>query len=136
MSEAVINLQYREGELENLLKVRNGFVDLIEQYSVESAVLNRSKMLGSIFDTVFFIGICNLREHMPSVKDVYLNVGESRNRSLRNLELLEEMKVVTRVHDTNDSRVKRLSLTDTFRRDFEIFVEQLVDSRKPAVEAT
>lgn len=134
MPEAVINLQYREGELENLLKVRNGFVDLIEQYSVESAVLNRSKMLGSIFDTVFFIGICNLREHMPSVKEVYLNVGDSRNGSLRNLELLEEMNVVTRVHDTDDSRVKRLRLTDTFRKDFEIFVEQWVDSRKPSVE--
>jgi hypothetical protein len=136
MSEAVISLQYREGELENLLKVRNGFVDLIEHYSIESAVLNRSKMLGSIFDTVFFIGICNLREHMPSVKEVYLNVGESRNRSLRNLELLEEMKVLIRVHDTKDSRVKRLRLTDTFRRDFEIFVEQWVDSRKPPVETT
>lgn len=135
MPEEVINLQYREGELENLLKVRNGFVDLIEKYSVESGVLNRSKMLGSIFDTVFFIGICNLREHKPSVKEVYLNVGESRNRSLRNLELLEEMKVVTRVHDTNDSRVKRLGLTDTFRRDFDIFLEQWVDSRKPSVES-
>ncbi len=135
MPEEIINLQYREGELENLLKVRNGFVDLIEKYSVESGVLNRSKMLGSIFDTVFFIGICNLREHKPSVKEVYLNVGESRNRSLRNLELLEEMKVVTRIHDTNDSRVKRLSLTDTFKSDFEIFLEQWVDSRKPSVES-
>jgi len=135
MPVEVINLQYREGELENLLKVRNGFVDLIEKYSVESGVLNRSKMLGSIFDTVFFIGICNLREHKPSVKEVYLNVGESRNRSLRNLELLEEMKVVTRVHDTNDSRVKRLGLTDSFRRDFESFLEQWVDSRKPSVES-
>lgn len=136
MPEAVINLNYREGELENLLRVRNGFVDLIEKYSVESLVLNRSKMLGSIFDTVFFIGICNLREHMPSVKETYLNVGESRNGSLRNLELLEEMNVVSRVHDSNDSRVKRLRLTDTFRRDFEIFVEQWVDSRKPSVETT
>ena len=135
MPVEVINLQYREGELENLLKVRNGFVDLIEKYSVESGVLNRSKMLGSIFDTVFFIGISNLRNHMPSVKEVYLNVGESRNRSLRNLELLEEMKVVTRVHDTNDSRVKRLGLSDSFRRDFESFLEQWVDSRKPSVES-
>ncbi len=135
MPEEVIKLHYREGELENLLKVRNGFVDLIEKYSVESGVLNRSKMLGSIFDTVFFIGICNLREHKPSVKEVYLNVGESRNRSLRNLELLEEMEVITRVHDTHDSRVKRLSLTETFRRDFEIFLEQWVDSRKPLVES-
>ena len=131
----IINLQYREGELENLLKVRNGFVDLIEKYSVESGALNRSKMLGSIFDTVFFIGISNLRGHKPSVKEVYLNIGESRNRSLRNLELLEEMKVVTRVHDTKDTRVKRLSLTETFRRDFEIFLEQWVDSRKPTVES-
>lgn len=136
MQDEVINLQYREGELENLLKVRNGFVDLIEQYSVASAILNRSKMLGSIFDTVFFIGICNLRDHMPSVKEVYLNVGESRNRSLRNLELLEEMNVILRVHDTKDSRVKRLRLTDAFRRDFEIFVEHWVDSRKPPIEAT
>ncbi len=134
MPEEVIKLQYREGELDNLLKVRNGFVDLIEKYSVESGTLNRSKMLGSIFDTVFFIGICNLREHKPSVKEVYLNVGESRNRSLRNLELLEEMKVLTRVHDTKDTRVKRLSLTDTFKTDFEVFLEQWVDSRKPSVE--
>ncbi len=135
MQEAVMELQYREGELENLLRVRDSFVNLIEQYSVESTVLSRSKMLGTMFDTVFFIGICNLREHMPSVKEVYLNIGESRNKSLRNLELLEEMKIVTRVHDSNDSRVKRIRLTDTFRTDFEIFVEQWVDSRKPSVES-
>jgi hypothetical protein len=136
MPEENINLHYREGELENLLNVRNGFVDLIEKYSIELGLLNRSRMLGSIFDTVFFIGICNLREHMPSVKEVYLNIGESRNRSLRNLELLEEMKVVLRVHDTNDSRVKRISLTDTFRSDFDVFVEKWIDSRKPPIEAT
>ena len=130
MPEAVMELQYREGELENLLRVRDRFVDLIEQYSVGSIALSRSKMLGTIFDTVFFIGICNLREHMPSVKEVYLNIGESRNRSLRNLELLEEMKIVSRVHDTDDSRVKRIRLTDKFREDFEVFVEQWVDSRK------
>ena len=135
MQEAVMELQYREGELENLLRVRDSFVNLIEQYSVESTVLSRSKMLGTMFDTVFFIGICNLREHMPSVKEVYLNIGESRNKSLRNLELLEEMKIVTRVHDSNDSRVKRIRLTDTFRTDFDIFVEQWVDSRKPSVES-
>ena len=125
-----MELQYREGELENLLRVRDRFVDLIEQYSVGSIALSRSKMLGTIFDTDFFIGICNLREHMPSVKEVYLNIGESRNRSLRNLELLEEMKIVSRVHDTDDSRVKRIRLTDKFRDDFEVFVEQWVDSRK------
>lgn len=130
MPEAVMELQYREGELEKLLRVRDRFVDLIEQYSVGSIALSRSKMLGTIFDTVFFIGICNLREHMPSVKEVYLNIGESRNRSLRNLELLEEMKIVSRVHDTDDSRVKRIRLTDKFRDDFEVFVEQWVDSRK------
>ena len=130
MPEAVMELQYREGELENLLRIRDRFVDLIEQYSVGSIALSRSKMLGTIFDTVFFIGICNLREHMPSVKEVYLNIGESRNRSLRNLKLLEEMKIVSRVHDTDDSRVKRIRLTDKFREDFEVFVEQWVDSRK------
>jgi hypothetical protein len=131
----MIKIVYREGELENLLSVRNNFVDLIEQYSDKSHELNRSKMLGSIFDTVFFIGICNLREQMPSVKEVYLNVGDSRNKSLRNLELLEEMKIVSRQNDQEDSRVKRVRLTDNFRNDFEIFVKQWVDSRQPAVES-
>ena len=135
MQEAVMELQYREGELENLLRVRDNFVDLIEQYSIGSTTLSRSKMLGTMFDTVFFIGICNLRKHMPSVKEVYLNIGESRNRSLRNLELLEEMQIVSRLHDTDDSRVKRIKLTDKFRNDFEIFVEKWVDSRKPSVES-
>jgi hypothetical protein len=131
----MIKIVYREGELENLLSVRNNFVDLIEQYSDKSHELNRSKMLGSIFDTVFFIGICNLREQMPSVKEVYLNVGDSRNKSLRNLELLEEMKIVSRQNDQEDSRVKRVRLTDNFRNDFEIFVKQWVDSRQPGVES-
>jgi hypothetical protein len=126
---------YREGELENLLRVRNRFVDLIEQYPTESTTLSKSKMLGTIFDTVFFIGISNLRNHMPAVKEVYLNVGEPRNKSLRNLELLEEMKIVIRIQDTNDSRVKRVKLTEKFRNDFEIFVTQWVDSRKPRDES-
>ncbi len=130
-----MEFNYREGELENLLKVRDRFVDLLGLYSVQSTTLSRSKMLGTMFDTVFFIGISNLREHMPSVKEVYLNVGEERNKSLRNLELLEEMKIVSRVHDANDSRVKRVKLTEKFREDFEIFVSQWVDSRKPQAES-
>ncbi len=130
-----MDFNYREGELENLLRVRDRFVDLIEQYAVESVSLSRSKMLGTMFDTVFYIGISNLRDHMPSVKEVYLNVGEARNKSLRNLELLEEMKIVVRLHDTDDSRVKRVSLTDKFKIDFEVFVEKWVDSRKPHAES-
>jgi len=126
-----MELNYREGEIENLLRVRDRFVDLIGQYSNDSTTLSRSMMLGTMFDTVFFIGISNLRSHMPSVKEVYLNVGEPRNKSLRNLERLEEMKIVMRIHDANDSRVKRIKLTDRFRDDFESFVTQWVDSRKP-----
>jgi DNA-binding MarR family transcriptional regulator len=128
--DSIIKLHYREGELENLLRVRDKFVDLIQQYSNDENVLGRSKLLGSIFDTVFFIGISNMREHMPSVKEVYLNVGESRNASLRNLELLEELHIVTRIHDPDDSRVKRTKLTETFGKDFEAFIEAWVNSRK------
>ena len=135
MTDSVLKITYREGELENLLRVRDRFVDLIVQYSVDSTTLSRSKLLGTIFDTVFFIGICNLREHMPSVKEVYLNTGESRNSSLRNLELLEELNIVVRVTDTEDSRVKRIRLTDKFKSDFESFVEKWVDSRKQPVES-
>jgi DNA-binding MarR family transcriptional regulator len=134
MPDSTVNLHYREGELENLLRVRDKFVDLIQQYSDEASVLSRSKLLGSIFDTVFFIGICNMREHMPSVKEVYLNVGESRNASLRNLELLEDLNIVTRIHDSEDSRVKRTKLTDLFGKDFEVFIEAWVDSRKSPAE--
>jgi hypothetical protein len=130
-----MNLHYREGELENLLRVRDKFVELIEQYSVRSIPLSKSKMLGTIFDTVFFIGICNLRTHMPSVKEVYLNVGDSRNKSLRNLEMLEEMHIVERVNDKNDSRVKRIKLTEKFGEDFEVFVVKWVDSRKSLIES-
>lgn len=133
--DSVLKITYREGELENLLQVRDRFVDLIVQYSVESTSLSRSKLLGTIFDTVFFVGICNLREHMPSVKEVYLNTGEARNSSLRNLELLEELNIVVRITDTEDSRVKRVRLTDKFRSDFESFVEKWVDSRKQIVES-
>ena len=133
---SIKKIVYREGELEKLLSVRNNFVDLIDQYSEKPNNLNRNKLLGSIFDTVFFIGICNLRKHMPSVKELYLNVGDSRNKSLRNLELLEEMGIVKRESDKNDSRVKRIRLTDNFRSDFERFVEQWIDSRAEAVEST
>ncbi|MGB1799892.1 MAG: hypothetical protein ACPHLK_03575 [Gammaproteobacteria bacterium] len=127
--------KYRDGELENLLKVRNKFVELIECYSTDSIKLSKNKTLGTIFDTVFFIGISNLREHMPSVKEVYLNVGEARNKSLRDLELLEEMKVVTRVQDEKDSRVRRVKLMDDFKQDFDLFVSLWVDSRKPHAES-
>ena len=128
--DSIVKLHYREGEMENLLRVRDKFVDLIQRYSDETNVLSRSKLLGSIFDTVFFIGICNMREQMPSVKEVYLNVGESRNASLRNLELLEELHIVTRIHDPEDSRVKRTKLTEQFGKDFEVFIEAWVNSRK------
>lgn len=135
MQDSIVKIVYREGELENLLRVRNNFVDLIEQYSDGTNALNRSKLLGSIFDTVFFIGICNLREHKPSVKEVYLNVGDSKNSCLRNLELLEELKIVIRVQDSGDSRVKRIALTEQFRKDFEVFVSKWIDSRKNPVES-
>ena len=133
--QPIKKIVYREGELEKMLTVRNKFVDLIDQYSSQANVLSRSKLLGSIFDTVFYIGICNLRKHMPSVKEVYLNVGDSRNKSLRNLELLEEMAIVFRDSDKNDSRVKRVQLTEKFRHDFEIFVEQWLDSREAVTES-
>ena len=133
--ESIKKIVYREGELEKLLNVRNNFVELIAQYSDKTNAINRSKLLGSIFDTVFFIGICNLRKHMPSVKEVYLNVGDSRNKSLRNLELLEEIKIVQRDNDENDSRVKRIRLTDSFGIDFERFVEQWLDSRETIIES-
>lgn len=130
-----MEIKYRQGELENLLKVRDRFVDLIEDYTSESIVLSKSKMLGTFFDTVFFIGISNLREHMPSVKEIYLNVGEPKNKSLRNLELLEEMKIVTRIHDDKDSRVKRVRLTTKFKNDFDAFITQWVDSRDTKLES-
>lgn len=134
-TEAMTEFIYREGELENLLRVRNRFVDLVKQYSTESTTLSKNKLLGTIFDTVFFIGISNLRNHMPAVKEIYLNVGEPRNKSLRNLELLEEMEIIERMHDVDDSRVKRVKLTDKFRIDFEDFVSHWVDSRNPKTES-
>jgi len=123
------DFKYRDGELENLLNLRNKFVELIECYSTDSITLSKNKTLGTLFDTVFFIGISNLRNHMPSVKEVYLNVGEARNKSLRDLELLEEMKIVIRVQDEKDSRVRRVKLMDKFKEDFDLFVSLWVDSR-------
>ena len=55
---------------------------------------------------------------MPSVKEVHLNVGESRNESLRSLELLEELHIVNRIHDPDDSWVKRIRLTEKFGKDY------------------
>lgn len=123
---------FRDGELENLLRVRDRFVEMLGKYSKDQVELDRGKLLGTIFDTVFFVGICNLRDNMPSMKEVYLNTNESRNRSLRCLDLLEQMNVVVRVTDSIDTRVKRISLSDEFKKDFELFIEQWVDSRKPA----
>ncbi len=122
---------YRDGELENLLKVRERFVEMLGKYSNGQAELDRSKMLGTMFDTVFFVGICNLRDKMPSMKEVYLNTNESRNRSLRCLEALEQMNVVVRITDQIDTRVKRISLSEAFKEDFEEFIEHWVDSRRP-----
>ena len=126
--------KYRDGELENLLRVRERFVALVSKYAEANKELDRSKLLGTIFDTVFFVGICNLREHMPSMKEVYLNTGESRNRSLRNLELLEEINVIERVTDSKDTRVKRIRLSNDFRNDFDSFVENWIDSRNALME--
>ncbi|MEM7027361.1 MAG: hypothetical protein AAF410_03935 [Pseudomonadota bacterium] len=126
--------KYRDGELENLLRVRERFVALVGKYAEANKELDRSKLLGTIFDTVFFVGICNLREHMPSMKEVYLNTNESRNRSLRNLELLEQINVVVRVTDKRDTRVKRIKLSDEFRSDFDSFVENWIDSRNTLME--
>ena len=126
--------KYRDGELENLLRVRERFVALVSKYAEANKELDRSKLLGTIFDTVFFVGICNLREHMPSMKEVYLNTGESRNRSLRNLELLEEINVIERVTDSKDTRVKRIRLSNDFRNDFDSFVENWIDSRNTLLE--
>ena len=126
--------KYRDGELENLLRVRERFVALVSKYAEANKELDRSKLLGTIFDTVFFVGICNLREHMPSMKEVYLNTGESRNRSLRNLELLEEINVIDRVTDSKDTRVKRIRLSNDFRNDFDSFVENWIDSRNTLLE--
>ncbi len=127
--QPVLKIKYREGELENLLRVRDKFVTLMEQYADDTHTSNRGKLLGSIFDTVFFIGVSNLRDHAPCVKEVYLNIDESRNRSLRDLELLESWNIIKRFTDVGDSRVKRLCLTEKFRIDFENFIEQWVDSR-------
>ncbi len=134
MTDSLQKITYRDGELENLLRVRDRFVDLIGRYDETHADLDRGKLLGTIFDTVFFIGICNLREHMPSMKEVYLNTNDSRNRSLRNLELLEKMGIIKRITDLTDTRVKRVTLTDSFKEDFEVFVEQWIDSRKTVFE--
>lgn len=136
MTTTLNRITYREGELENLLKVRDRFVEMLGKYSKGQVELDRSKLLGTIFDTVFFVGICNLRDKMPSMKEVYLNTNESRNRSLRCLELLEQMNVVIRVTDQTDTRVKRISLSDIFKDDFKLFVEQWVDSRKPSTNET
>lgn len=126
--------KFRDGELENLLRVRDRFVALVGKYAETNKELDRSKLLGTIFDTVFFVGICNLREHMPSMKEVYLNTNESRNRSLRNLELLEQINVIERVTDSKDTRVKRIKLADEFRNDFDSFVENWIDSRNSLME--
>lgn len=136
MTTTLNRIKYREGELENLLKVRDRFVEMLGKYSEGQVELDRSKLLGTIFDTVFFVGICNLRDKMPSMKEVYLNTNESRNRSLRCLELLEQMNVVVRVTDAKDTRVKRISLSEEFKNDFKLFVEQWVDSRKPSTNET
>ena len=111
MTDPIITIQYRGGEIENLLRVRDKFVELLEKYSQGSNSLPRSKMLGPVFDTIFHIGICNMREHLPSMKEIYLDVGESRNASLRHLSLLEELKIIERVSSAEDSRVRQVKLT-------------------------
>lgn len=129
MEDSNEKIQYRGGELENLLQVRDKFVLLLEKYTQESKKLTKSKMLGTIFDTIFHIGICNMREHLPSIKEIYLSVGESRNTTLRQLDFLEDLKIITRVTDPDDSRVKRIRLSENFRLYFDEFVQAWVDSR-------
>jgi len=129
MEDTNEKIQYRGGELENLLQVRDKFVLLLEKYTKDSKKVTKSKMLGTIFDTIFHIGICNMREHLPSIKEIYLSVGESRNTTLRQLDFLEDLKIITRVTDPDDFRVKRIRLSENFRLYFDEFVQAWVDSR-------
>ena len=129
MDDSYRKIQYREGELENLLKFRNKFVHLLEPYIQDSKNMSKGKMLGTIFDTIFYIGICNMRAYFPSVKEIYLSVEEIRNTTLRQLDFLEEHKIITRIQDQTDSRIKRVKLTEMFQNDFEQFMETSIDTR-------
>ncbi|MFT5395989.1 MAG: DNA-binding MarR family transcriptional regulator [Gammaproteobacteria bacterium] len=130
MDDSSFKIQYREGELENLIRVRNKYVELIENYISESKNISKNKLLGTLFDTVFYIGICNMRGHSPSVKEIYLSIQEERNTSLRQLEILEQSNVINRISDSSDSRIKRIHLTDKFRKDLEKFIDEWIDPRK------
>jgi DNA-binding MarR family transcriptional regulator len=121
---------YRTGELERFLQVRSKFVRLLEKYDQDNSILSRSKILGSMFDTVFYIGLCNLRQYSPSIKEIYLDIGESRNMVLRQLKLLSELKVVESTADSSDSRVRRVSLTSDFRSDFRSFIDNWIVLRE------
>jgi DNA-binding MarR family transcriptional regulator len=126
MSEPINLFNYRAGELERFLKIRSKFVILLDKYDQGDTMLSRSKILGGLFDTVFYIGLCNLRNHLPSIKEIYLDIGESRNIVLRHLKLLTEMKVVESTTDGSDSRVRRISLSDEFRNEFKTFVDDWI----------
>lgn len=130
MNSSPLKIQYREGELENLLLVRNKYILLLENYIKDFERISKSKLLGTMFDTVFYIGICNMREYAPSVKEIYLSVNEARNTSLRQLDILEESNIIMRISDNEDSRIKRIKLTDKFHDDFEKFIDAWVDPRK------
>lgn len=122
-------VKLREDELDIFFKYRSQFLELMSSYASRSGVeIDRNKIFGVLYDTIFFVGICSLRQVVPSMKDIYLEVGESRSASLRHVEYLDSIGVFERHNDTTDTRRKCVSLSDEFSIDFKDFIETWLDT--------
>jgi len=122
-------VKIREGELASFFSHRTQFFELMQSYaSPHGKKADRNKIFGVFYDTIFFVGICSLRGIVPAMKDVYLELDESRSSSLRHIEYLESIGVIGRQTDPADSRRTSVLLTRDFTTDFNSFIQKWIGS--------
>jgi len=95
--------------------------------------IDKNKIFGSLYHSIFFVGICSLRGITPSMKDIYLELEESRSTSLRHVEYLEAIGVFKRQPDPDDARRTSIYLASDFANDFGLFIDTWISKprKKP-----
>lgn len=106
---------------------REHFLNLVNGYAQRNnTTIDRNKIFGVLYDMIFFVGICHLRNISPSMKDIYLEMHESRTTSLRHVETLQSMGIFKRRPDPQDARRTSVTLSPDFEEDFQIFLNDWV----------
>ncbi len=123
--------KFRGDELASFFRHRSQFLELMQSYASRNGMaIDKNKIFGIFYDTIFFVSICSLRGIAPAMKDVYLGLDESRSSSLRHVEYLEAIGVFKRQPDPDDNRRTSILLTSDFANDFSDFIQKGIGKRR------